>query len=122
MLYEYKRLACIDPLPSVYAKNAGIQAKQFVSLARSVGLQTVPQVSQTYNWTFVDNLLRTYGPIWAAGMWNGFRHVIVFTGVSADGTLYINDPADGMLHIHDMAWFNERIAKDVQIPMMYLPS
>ena len=121
MLYGYKRRACIDPLPATYARNTGISAQMFVLLARSVGLQTVPRVSQTYDWTFMDNLLHFYGPIWAAGMWNGFPHIIVVTGVDADGTLYVNDPADGMPHVHNMTWFNERIAKEAQIPMMYLP-
>jgi Papain-like cysteine protease AvrRpt2 len=121
MLYGYKRRSCIDPLPSAYAKNTGISGRQFITLAQSVGLKTVPPVTATYDWTFIDNLLHFYGPIWAAGIWNGAPHVIVVTGVSADGTLYAIDPADGMLHVHDMTWFNERIAKDVGIPMMYLP-
>ena len=121
MLYAYKRRASIDPLPSTYANNTGISTAQFISLARSVGLQTAPQVNQTYTWAFIDNLLRLYGPIWAAGRWNGFPHIIVITGVTADGTLYVNDPADGMSHVHDMGWFNEKIAQDVAIPMMYLP-
>lgn len=74
----------------------------------------------SYNWTFLDNLLRQRGPIWAAGLWNGFPHIIVITGVDQDGKLYVNDPALGMQQ-RDMGWFNERIATDVPIPMMYLP-
>jgi len=121
MLYGYKRQASIDPLASTYASNSGISAAQFISLARSVGLDTIPPVNQSYDWTFIDNLLRLYGPIWAAGMWNGAPHIIVITGVSEDGTLYLNDPADGLAHVRDMGWFNAKISKDVQIPMMYLP-
>ena len=121
MLYGYKRQACIDPLPATYAHNTGIEAQNFVLLARSVGLQTVPRVRQTYDWRFVEDLLHFYGPIWAAGRWNGFPHIIVVTGVSEDGTLYLNDPADGMPHVQNMKWFNDRIASEAPIPMMYLP-
>jgi len=44
-------------------------------------LQTIPQVNQSYDWSFIDDLLRNYGPIWAAGDWNGAPHIIVITGV-----------------------------------------
>jgi hypothetical protein len=117
MLYAYKNRACIDPLPSVYANNMGLSDHKFTLLAQSVGLKTIPHVSQTYDWSFIDHLLQLYGPIWAAGMWNGVPHVIVITGVSPDGTLYINDPADGLIHLRDIGWFNDRIAKDVAVPM-----
>lgn len=119
MLYAYRRLACIDPLPGKFAANTGIKAREFIQLAQSVGLKTLPQVNMSYDWTFIDTALRFYGPIWAAGIWNGLPHIIVITGVDPDGTLYVNDPALGLRH-HDMGWFNARISADVPIPMMYL--
>lgn len=121
MLYGYKRRACIDPLPGTYSANTGLSASKFVQLAKSVGLRTIPQVNMTHNWTFIDNLLRRYGPVWAAGRWNGVPHVIVITGVDESGRLYFNHPANGFMHIRDMGWFNTRIATEVAIPMMYLP-
>jgi hypothetical protein len=121
MLYGHKKLACIDPLPSSYQSNAGLSASNFIKLAKAVGLRTLPRVNMSYDWTFLDDLLRRYGPIWAAGMWNGVPHIIVITGVDSNGTLYVNDPAFGTPQLRDLGWFNSKIAKDVPIPMMYLP-
>jgi hypothetical protein len=121
MLYGYKKLACIHPLPASYDRNRGLTASKFVELARAVGLKSLPRVNMSYDWTFVDEVIRRRGPIWAAGMWNGFPHIVVFTGVDPDGTLYVNDPAFGTPQVRNMEWFNDRIAKDVAIPMMYLP-
>lgn len=120
MIYEYKRRACADPLPDTYTSNTGITANDFIRLAKALGLQTLPKVSTTYNWTFIDSMLRRYGPIWAAGNWNGAPHIIVVTGADSDGTLYVNDPAFYMPQTRDIEWFNERIATEVPVPMMYL--
>ncbi len=121
MLYGYKRAACINPLPQEYEDNQGLTAAQFIDLARDLGLETLPQVNQTFSWRFIDNNLGAYGPIWAAGQWNGVNHIVVVSGVDEDGTLYVNDPAFGSPVVRDMAWFNARIDKNVPIPMMYLP-
>lgn len=121
MLYGYKRNACIHPLPSEYDDDQGIQAEEFINLARELGLETLPQVNQTFSWMFIDNNLASYGPIWAAGQWNGVNHIIAVTGVDEDDTLYVNDPAFGNPVVRNMSWFNARIDKNVPIPMMYLP-
>ncbi len=121
MLYGYKRRASINPLPAAYTANAGLTGQQFIALAKTVGLRTVPQVNQSFDWSYLDNLLRVYGPIWAAGRWNGFPHIIVIVGAFADGKIAYIDPADGLQHGQDMKWFNEKIASEVAIPMMYLP-
>ncbi len=121
MLFGYKRAACIHPLPQEYDDDQGIQASEFIDLARDMGLETLPQVNQTFSWLFIDNNLRSVGPIWAAGQWNGVNHIIVVSGVDEDGTLYVNDPAFGAPVVRDMSWFNARIDKNVAIPMMYLP-
>jgi hypothetical protein len=121
MLYGYKKLACTHPLPNAYSKDRGLSASSFVELAKTVGLSTLPRVNMSCDWTFVDETLRHHGPIWAAGMWNGAPHIIVITGVDSNGTLYVNDPAFGTPQVRDIGWFNARIAKDVPVPMMYLP-
>lgn len=121
MLYAYRRSACINPLPQEYEDNQGIQAEEFIDLARDMGLETLPQVNQTFSWRFIDNNLGSLGPIWAAGQWNGVNHIVVITGVDEDGTLYVNDPAFGSPVVREMAWFNARIDKNVPIPMMWLP-
>ncbi len=121
MLYGYRNSACINPLPQDYESNQGLTAEQFIDLARDLGLETLPQVNQSFSWRFIDDNLGSYGPIWAAGQWNGVNHIVVITGVDEDGTLYVNDPAFGAPVIRSMAWFNARIDKNVPIPMMYLP-
>jgi hypothetical protein len=103
------------------APEAFLAPESFVDLAKAVGLKTVPQARMCYDWTFVDDLLRHHGPIWAAGTWNGVNHIVVITGVDPNGTLYVNDPAFPIPQIRNIAWFNDRIATDISIPMMYLP-
>jgi len=46
---------------------------------------------------------------------------VVITGVSAGGAVYVNDPAFAGPVTRDIAWFNERIDKKVDVPMMWLP-
>lgn len=121
MLFGYKRQACIHPLPDDYDADKGITAEQFINLAGDMGLDTLPQVNQTFSWLFFDSNLASVGPIWAAGQWNGVNHIIVVTGVDDDDTLYVNDPAFGAPVIRSVGWFNARIDKNVPIPMMYLP-
>jgi papain like cysteine protease AvrRpt2 len=121
MIYGFKKLSCISPLPKNYDHDKGLSASDFVRLAMAIGLRTLPQVSMSYDWTFIDDVLRRYGPIWAAGRWNGFPHIIVITGVDSDGILYVNDPAFIAPQKRDIRWLNERISKDIPIPMMYLP-
>jgi hypothetical protein len=80
---------------------------------------------------FLANALTKYGPLWAAGDWNGFGHVIVITWVSSaatersagDGAVYINDPAFAQPQVRNMTWFNEHICTSVDVPVsvLYLP-
>jgi hypothetical protein len=121
MLYAFRNSACIHPLPQDYENDQGLQPEQFIALARELGLDTLPQVNQTFTGRFIDNNLQNYGPIWAAGQWNGVNHIVVITGVDDDDTLYVNDPAFGAPVVRNMAWFNARIDKNVDVPMMYLP-
>jgi cysteine protease avirulence protein AvrRpt2 len=121
MLYGYRRQACINPLPNEYAANNGIGAQQFIDLAADIGLETLPRVNQCFGWQFVDDALRRFGPLWAAGQWNGVNHIVVISGVDSDGTLYVNDPAFPTPVVRDIEWFNDRIDKTVTIPLMYLP-
>jgi ABC-type bacteriocin/lantibiotic exporter with double-glycine peptidase domain len=121
MLYGYRNSACINPLPDDYEDNQGITAEEFINLAHDIGLETLPQVNQTFSWLFINDNLMSYGPMWAAGQWNGVNHIIVVSGVDEDGTLYVNDPAFGSPVVRNMSWLNARIDKNVAIPMMYLP-
>ena len=121
MLYGYRRKACIHPLPRVYDANQGLTAEAFIDLAADVGLQTLPPVNQSYSWRWLDDALCRYGPLWAAGQWNGANHIIVITGVDASGAVYVNDPARAAPARRDIAWFNARIDATVDVPLMWLP-
>ena len=120
MLAAWKQ-ATIDPLNSKYEADSGITAAEFIKLATAAGLRTIPKVNQSYDWRFLDELLTKYGPVWAAGDWNGAPHIIGVTGVDSTGLLIVNDPAFSSPQSRNMGWFNEHIDTTVDIPMMYLP-
>ena len=121
MLYAYRNSACVHPMPVEWALDQGIAPDDFIKLAEAVGLETLPRVNQSYGWTFLDGALDAYGPLWAAGQWNGFNHIVVITGVDPGGTVLVNDPAFPAPVVRDIAWFNDKIDKNVEIPLMYLP-
>lgn len=62
----------------------------------------------TYTSADLIRMLMRYGPLWAAGEWYGFGHVVVITGVK-DETVYINDPDRGTKKSGTISWFNQRI-------------
>lgn len=121
MLYAYRRNASTHPLPNRYHENTGIGAAEFIALARAVGLRTLPKVNQSYGWQMLESWLKRYGPLWAAGQWNGANHIVVITGIDPNGVVYVNDPAFAAPVVRNIAWFNDKIDKNVDIPMMYLP-
>jgi hypothetical protein len=120
--YHQQMSTSINPLPIIYESNSGIKPEEFVKLAIKLGMLTVGQVNMSYHPSFLIKLLNDYGPIWAAGKWYGFNHIIVVTGADQNGKVYVNDPGPPAKKEHDISWFNDKIAKEVQIPMMYLPA
>jgi len=120
MLFGYRNMST-DPLDAVYQADTGITDAQYMDLAKAAGLRTVPPYQMSYGPEYIYDLLNKYGPIWAAGRWNGPLHVIVIRGVDSDGTLYINDPAHIAPEVKDMNWFNDKVRRDIQVPLMYLP-
>ena len=152
MLYAYKHKASIDPRVSVnthdkikvgkifrsaldmlagpnmvdgYDANTGlIGLNAFVNLAKQLGLVALPPVNVTYSCNFLENILKNYGPMWAAGYWHGYGHVVVVSGAdppSGDVAIVDPGPAYKEPYVIDIAEFNEKIATDVPNPMMYLP-
>lgn len=121
MLYGYKRLACIHPLPEQWDNDRGINPDEFIKLAQAIGLRTLPKVNQSYSWKFLEDALTAYGPLWAAGQWNGPNHIVVITGVDVGGKVFVNDPAFPAPVERNMGWFNDKIDKNVDVPLMYLP-
>ena len=120
MLWGFKYRQSINPMNSIYQANTGVGAAQFVQLAKTLGLASVESVNMSYSWKAVAELLRRHGPLWVAGVWYGAKHIIVVTGVDPDGTLYVNDPGFGP-RVHNIRFFNQKIAFFVKNPIMYLP-
>jgi hypothetical protein len=116
-------------LPKAWQADRGIQATAWGRLARAEGLMPVPKPSNQhvadkfvlYRW------LLDYGPIWCAGDWFGFGHVIVLTGVEAD-TIYLNDPDDGVggpdgsAKTNTVAWFNSHLYWGFENCLLYRPA
>ena len=116
-------------LPKAWQADRGIQASAWGRLARTEGLVPVPKPSNRhqadkfvlYRW------LLDYGPIWCAGDWFGFGHVIVLTGIEAD-TIYLNDPDDGVggpngsVKTNTVAWFNSHLYWSVENCLLYKPA
>jgi len=120
MIWAFKYKQCINPLSKIFESNSGVTPAQFVELAKSLGLEAVPEINMSYSWMAVAELLRRHGPLWVAGYWYGAPHIIVVTGIEPDGKLYVNDPGFGP-RMHDIRFFNEKIANNVRNPIMYLP-
>jgi hypothetical protein len=116
-------------LPRAWEADHGISISAFPRLAAVEGLVPVPLPSGTHaanNYDVFQWLLH-YGPLWAAGDWYGFGHVIVITGIESD-TVHINDPDDqiggdaGRRGTETVTWFNDHLWWDVASSLMYKPA
>lgn len=129
MLAYYQEAGPRLGLPKVWAANNGITPADFARLAAVEGLEAVPMPSGTHSVTNWDifRWLVLYGPLWAAGYWYGVGHVIVITGIAGD-TVHFNDPDDqaggddGRRATETVAWFNQKLAWDVDACLMYKPA
>jgi hypothetical protein len=119
------RRANINPLPKQYevAGLVGLGPSQFAKLARETGMQPVQVPPMTFSAQALADALSRYGPLWAAGDWNGGGHIIVITGVDSSGTPWINDPAFIQPQERNVIWLNQHICTTDGVPagMMYLP-
>ena len=98
-------------------KGVAVTAKDFLSLAKKVGMKPLPsQVS--YNSEDLANLLKRHGPLWSSGTWYGFGHVVVLTGVKGK-TVHINDPDGGKKKTGTVSWFNEKKFNEFDGCLMY---
>lgn len=123
MLYQYKHRADISPLDSKYLANAGIAPNDFILLANKLGLWPIPAPPATITVHYLGEALSKYGPLWAAGTWNGVNHVIVVTGVDSNGNVFVNDPAFATPQSRTIAWFDQRLyrSETLKNSLMYLP-
>ena len=112
-----------------YKANNGLGLDQMMTFAKALGLRTVPPMTPTLG--LVEQWLRQYGPIWAAGKkigpgGNAYGHVFVIVGVLGN-QLYIHAPEPvklGSARWVDESWLTTllSLAPDV-IPtnFMYIP-
>ena len=99
----------MDTVGPVYVADTGLEvsAQAFITLAGKTGLKRLPSKNIYSNDDLVD-LLKANGPLWCAGTWYGFGHVIVVTGVSS-GQVYLNDPDGAQRKVGTLAWFNQKL-------------
>ena len=103
-------------LPRAWVADRGIQQSAWSRLAQAEGLSILarPANSHSVDKWGIYTWLRDNGPIWCAGDWYGFGHVIVLTGISGE-TIHINDPDDqqggddGRRATETVAWFNQHL-------------
>lgn len=99
----------MNTIGPVYQDNTGlsVNVQSFITLAKTTGLKRLPS-QNTYSNMDLFKLLRDNGPLWCAGLWYGFGHVIVLTGIDG-GTVYLNDPDGAQRKTGTLAWFNEKL-------------
>lgn len=115
-------------LPREWKADQGLQPSAFPRLARAEGLEVLTRPnSHSINKEGIYAWLKLFGPVWCAGNWYGFGHVIVLTGIDGD-TIHINDPddqkggADGRKATETVAWFNSKLWWSVPDCMLYRPA
>ena|SRR6202035_151858 len=103
----------MNTLIPVYTGNTGLAAtpQAFITLANTVGMKPLAN-QNTYDSDDLESLLKANGPAWAAGYWFGFGHVIVITGIDG-GTVYFNDPDQGVRKTGRLDWFNSKLATQI---------
>ncbi|MEP7277768.1 MAG: papain-like cysteine protease family protein [Bacteroidota bacterium] len=69
----------------------------------------------------IENMLVRYGPLWCAGFWFGHGHIIVLTGIKGE-EVYFNDPDGGVQKKGSVAWFNAKLAGELDGCLMYKDS
>jgi hypothetical protein len=106
-------------LPQEWKENKGlaVSVEDFIRLAKAVGMKAVPRQPH-YNSGDLIWLLKRFGPLWCAGLWYGFGHVVVLTGVEND-TVHINDPDQGSKKTGTVSWFNQKMMNHLDGCFMY---
>ncbi len=123
MIWQYwqqqtGRQGPMNTVAPVYEADNGlsVSAQAFITLAGKTGLQRLPSRNNYANPDLFE-LLRDRGPLWCAGTWYGFGHVIVLTGVDG-GTVYLNDPDGARAKTGTLAWFNDKLLNGLDGCMM----
>jgi hypothetical protein len=106
MVSKYFRPGPRFGLPRVWEPDNGLLVNQFNNLATVEGLRVVQRPSTDLRRESLLSLLKTLGPLWAAGDFGagGAGHVIVVTGVRGDSILF-NDPWEPSKKVQSLPWF-----------------
>jgi cysteine protease avirulence protein AvrRpt2 len=101
----------MNTVSPVYTANTGlpVSPQAFIVLAEKTSLKALP-TRTTYSNADLYASLKQCGPLWCAGYWYGFGHVIVLTGIDG-GTVYLNDPDQAQKKTGTLAWFNDKLIK-----------
>lgn len=121
MVAYYRRPGPRLGLPDKWIPNKGVNLADFARLAQAEGLKSVQGVVGKFSAPQLEALLQRCGPIWCAGHWDGFPHIVVLTGVD-DKSVYINDPNPSRRQrVETLNWFNSKLDR-VPNCMMYMPA
>ena len=114
MIWQYwqqqsGRQGPMNTVAPVYEANTGLSVSvpAFITLTKKTGLMRLAS-QNTYSSGDLFGLLRDNGPLWCAGVWYGFGHVIVLTGIDG-GQVFLNDPDRAQRRAGTLAWFNEKL-------------
>jgi hypothetical protein len=113
------RLGPMNTLGPTYAANTGLppNVQALITLGKTTGLKALP-TKNAYSSADIYATLKQCGPLWCAGTWYGFGHVIVLTGVDG-GTVFLNDPDKGVKKDGTLDWFNKKLMNSLAGCIMY---
>lgn len=104
--------------------NSVLPWTQILLFAKLMGLRTTPRGPMTMGPMFIHDLLKRHGPLWVPLEWTGGGgHIIVITGISADGSkVEVNDPwpvGVGKKGTKDMLWLNKHVSTSDTRPILW---
>lgn len=109
MVSYYYRAGPRLGLPEIWEPDAGLPMTAISRLARVEGLVTVDPPSEGLTSDSVLDMLRTSGPIWAAGHYleghPSAGHVIVLTGIEGS-VVHYNDPWEPAAKTKSVDWIS----------------
>ena len=116
---ESGRQGPMNTLGPVYEADQGLSTtpQALITLGKTTGLMAFP-AKNTFSNADLYATLKQCGPLWCAGTWFDFGHVIVLTGVDG-GTVFLNDPDGGVKKENTIEWFNKKLMSSLQGCMMY---
>ncbi|MDX1605773.1 MAG: papain-like cysteine protease family protein [Candidatus Competibacterales bacterium] len=105
-------------IPNKWENNQPVTPQEFITLANNVGLTALPLANQ-YSSDDLGKHLGNCGPLWSAGYWFGYGHIVVLTGVDGN-TIHYNDPEHGgSRKTGTVSWFNTKLASQLPGCLMY---